>query len=88
MYIYESIKIYLDIHFNIHLDFLFIQGKCTGDKIMLACRPVGASDLRVLAWADRATVFGVTDEEACNEHCSGNVVEVIFHKCSIVCSLS
>jgi len=50
-----------------------IQGKCTGAKIMLACRPVGASKLTVLAWADRATVFGVTDSPKCRSSCSGHV---------------
>jgi len=52
-----------------------IQGKCTRDKIMLACRPVGASKLTALAWADRATVFGVTDSPRCRYSCSGRVVQ-------------
>jgi len=52
-----------------------IQGKCTGDKIMLACRRIGASFLTALAWADRATVFGVTDSAMCTDSCSGHVVQ-------------
>ena len=54
---------------------------------MLACRRVGASELTVLAWADRTTVFGFTDEQNCGielrdgslPDCSGNVVQVIVH---------
>ena len=61
------------------------QDKCSKDKVMLACRQVGASDLTVLAWADRETVFGVTDSPECGgweeygttNTCSGNVVQVI-----------
>ena len=61
------------------LKFIFLlQGKCTGAKIMLACRPVGASKLTVLAWADRATVFGVTDSPKCRSSCSGHVDKVMF----------
>ena len=45
---------------------------------MLACRPVGASKLTVLAWADRATVFGVTDRPKCKYSCSGHVAQVMF----------
>ena len=44
---------------------------------MLACRQVGASELTVLAWADKATVFGVTDKPECGHHCPGKIVEVI-----------
>ena len=45
---------------------------------MLACRRVGAAFLTVLAWADRATVFGVTDSPNCQDSCSGHVVQVMF----------
>ena len=49
---------------------------------MLACRRVHASFLTVLAWADRATVFGVTDSPLCGKgktnFCSGHVVQVSF----------
>ena len=44
---------------------------------MLGCRQVGSSNLTVLAWADRATVFSVTDRPYCKDSCSGNVVQVI-----------
>ena len=44
---------------------------------MLACRPVGSSNLTVLAWADRITVFGVTDRPYCGDSCSGQVAQVI-----------
>merc|ERR1712157_107469 len=50
-----------------------IQEQCAGSKIMLACRPVGSSNLTVLAWADRITVFGVTDRPYCGDSCSGQV---------------
>jgi len=52
-----------------------IQESCTGDNIMLACRQVGSTVLTALAWADRATVFGVTDSPYCGDYCSGNVVQ-------------
>ena len=55
---------------------------------MLACRKVGASELTALAWADRATVFGVTDSPMCGNtmtkdfktinSCNGQVVQVMF----------
>ena len=45
---------------------------------MLGCRPVGASKLTALAWADRATVFAVTDSPVCSYSCSGHVVQVKF----------
>ena len=45
---------------------------------MLACRRAHASFLTVLAWADRATVFGVTDSPDCKDSCSGHVVQVMF----------
>ena len=45
---------------------------------MLACRQTGASVLTVLAWADRATVFNVTDSPLCQDSCSGHVVQVMF----------
>merc|ERR1712226_51743 len=55
------------------------QGYCNKDKIMMACRYYGASELTSLAWADRATVFGVTDYQACgtysSDDCYGNVVQ-------------
>jgi len=52
-----------------------IQGKCTGDKIMLACRQAGAAALTTLAWADKATVFGVTDSPQCRKSCLANVAQ-------------
>lgn len=52
-----------------------IEGYCNKDKIMMACRPYGASELTTLAWADRATVFGTTDSYYCYDYCYGNVVE-------------
>ena len=62
---------------------LFIQGKCTQDNIMLACRRVGATVLTALAWADKATPFGVTDDAECKNSCSGNVVQV--SQCTLFC---
>ena len=48
---------------------------------MLACRQVGSPELTALAWAERATVFGVTDKPVCgnSDTCSGNVVQVILN---------
>ena len=47
---------------------------------MLACRPVGSSKLTLLAWADRATVFGVTDRQDC-----GCVTDrkIVLEKCHL-----
>ena len=56
-----------------------MQGKCPRDKIMLACRRVGSKVLTALAWADKATVFGVTDSPSCRTRCSGKVVQVNVH---------
>ena len=48
---------------------------------MLACRQVGSPELTALAWAERATVFDVTDKPVCgnSDTCSGNVVQVILN---------
>ena len=50
---------------------------------MLACRRVNSTVLTVLAWADKATVFGVTDNPNCGNTgqpgCSGKVDQVMFN---------
>ena len=50
---------------------------------MLACRQVNSTVLTVLAWADKATVFGVTDNPNCGNTgqpgCSGKVDQVMFN---------
>ena len=55
-----------------------IQRKCSLDKVMMACRKVGSNVLTVLAWAERETIFQVTDEPSCCDdlldgNCKGNV---------------
>ena len=42
---------------------------------MMACRRVGTNEFDVLAWADKHTVFRVTDNDHCRNKCNGNVVQ-------------
>lgn len=52
-----------------------IEHSCYFDKVMMACRKLGETMLKVLAWADRRTVFGATDHPDCKEKCLGNVTQ-------------
>ena len=42
-----------------------IQTSCCRDKVMMACKEKDSTELKVLAWAPRDDVFGLTDDTIC-----------------------
>ena len=52
-----------------------IQTSCCRDKVMMACKERDSTELKVLAWAPRGDVFGLTDVAMCGS--SGSVTSNI-----------
>ena len=57
-----------------------IQTSCCRDKVMMACKERDSTELKVLAWAPRGDVFGLTDVAMCGSSGSFSYQQHYYYK--------